>query len=103
MIAVLHGDDIGASYTRLLQLKESYKDHQKVSLVKTTPEEILQNIQSQDLLGQEKLLIVENFFAPQKNSTLNFLAKSQKMQALFSGKNPRSRRPRLTISKKLAK
>lgn len=78
MIAVLHGDDIGASYARLLQLKDSYKDHQKVSLAKTTPEEILQNIQSQDLLGQEKLLVVENFFAPQKKLNVKFFSQIPK-------------------------
>lgn len=72
MIIVLHGDDIGASYTRLLQILENYKNFHKVNLTKTTPEEILQNIMSQDLLGEEKIIIVESFLAPQKKLAPKF-------------------------------
>ena len=89
MIVVLHGDDIAASYARLSQIIEKYKNHLKVNLTKPGETQILEAAFATDLISQDKLIIVESFLAPQKKLNVKFFQKiPQDKNIIFWEKTP---------------
>lgn len=79
MIYVLHGSDTLASYQRLQFLVNSYKNWRKIYT--KSEEELLENLQTADLISQNKIVIAE--FLPEiKKISQNFLHTSGEDQIL---------------------
>lgn len=63
MIYILHGDDVDASYQKLIKLQTLYKDYEKIYISPADEEALYLNLHAQELFESKKILICENLLS----------------------------------------
>jgi hypothetical protein len=63
MIHILHGDNLDASYQKLIKLQSLYKDHDKVYINSANEESLYLNLFSKDMFKSKNMLICENLMS----------------------------------------
>lgn len=66
MIYILHGDNIDASYQKLIKLQSLYKDYEKTYIASSDEESLYLNLFSKNLFESKKILICENLLLSKK-------------------------------------